>query len=176
MRGPVPSVPCVGFVPLQPPEAVQLVESVELHVRVVASPALTLAGFAATATVGAGAGPAMPSSVVVPPEPLHPTARRLQTKIAMTARTAEVSPSTARFDADRTLKMRRCPATHRVPYVRPTCARTVIPGSGETQGRARKLHAAIPRVHPPAHFLPRPFLTSSSGSADRTSHSGGGIQ
>jgi hypothetical protein len=51
---PVKAVPPVGLLPVQPPEAVQVVALVELQVRVEAPPLATLAGLAVNATVGAG--------------------------------------------------------------------------------------------------------------------------
>ena len=48
--------PPVVLVPLQPPEAVQLVAFVLLQVNVAALPDTTVAGAAANVTVGAGVG------------------------------------------------------------------------------------------------------------------------
>src|SRR5262245_46018217 len=49
-------LPEVACVPLQPPEAVQLVAFVELHCRVVCPPLTTLVGLAPKVSVGAGVG------------------------------------------------------------------------------------------------------------------------
>jgi len=51
---PVDWLPLVGFAPLQPPEALQLVALVELHVSVEEPPLVTEAGLAVSVTVGAG--------------------------------------------------------------------------------------------------------------------------
>ena len=53
---PVDALPLVAFAPLQPPEAVQLVASVEPQVSVDAAPLAIESGLALSATVGAGAG------------------------------------------------------------------------------------------------------------------------
>jgi hypothetical protein len=52
---PVDALPLVAIVPDHPPEAVQPVAFVELHVKVEAEPATMLAGFAVSVTIGAGA-------------------------------------------------------------------------------------------------------------------------
>jgi hypothetical protein len=54
VSAPVLSLPLVPFVPLQPPEAVQLVALVELHVSVEVPPLATLVGLALSVTVTAG--------------------------------------------------------------------------------------------------------------------------
>lgn len=56
VRLPVEVDPLVGSAPLQPPEAVQPVASVELQVSVEAVPLETVAGFAVSVTVGNGGG------------------------------------------------------------------------------------------------------------------------
>jgi hypothetical protein len=53
-RAPVPKVPLVGSVPLQAPEAVQVVAFVELQVSVAAPPVRTDCGLAIRLTVGTG--------------------------------------------------------------------------------------------------------------------------
>jgi hypothetical protein len=55
VSAPVDCVPLLAFVPLQPPDAVQDVASVELQVNVAEPPLATLVGFAARVTVGIGA-------------------------------------------------------------------------------------------------------------------------
>ncbi len=57
-------VPEVAFVPVQPPEAVQLVALVELQVRVLEFPEVMLEGEAERVTTGAGVGA---GGGVVPP-------------------------------------------------------------------------------------------------------------
>ena len=47
-------MPLVALTPLHPPDAVQLVALVELHVSVEVPPEIMLAGLAANDTVGAG--------------------------------------------------------------------------------------------------------------------------
>ena len=55
LSAPVDWLPLVALAPLQPPDAVQLVALVELHVSVEDPPLLTVIGFAVNVTVGAGA-------------------------------------------------------------------------------------------------------------------------
>jgi hypothetical protein len=55
LRAPVECDPLVATLPLQPPDAVQLVALVEDHVRVEAAPLETLVGLAFSDTLGAGA-------------------------------------------------------------------------------------------------------------------------
>jgi len=52
---PVNSLPLVALLPLQPPEAVQLLALVELQVRAAACPLETAVGSAERVTVGANA-------------------------------------------------------------------------------------------------------------------------
>jgi len=60
------------LLPLQPPEAVQLVASVELQVRVEAPHLLMLVGLAVSVTVGAGAVTAtLTVLLAVPPAPVQ---------------------------------------------------------------------------------------------------------
>lgn len=54
VSAPLDCVPMVALVPVQPPEAVQLVALIELHASVEDCPLFTLAGFAVNETVGAG--------------------------------------------------------------------------------------------------------------------------
>ena len=65
VRLPVDVDPLVGSAPLQPPEAVQPVASLELQVSVEAEPLATVAGFAVSVTVGSGGG----VEFEPPPEP-----------------------------------------------------------------------------------------------------------
>jgi hypothetical protein len=70
-------VPLVGWAPFHPPEAVQDVAFVEVHVRVLVAPAATDVGLAARLTVGIGTGTVDPTEtvtaagVLVPPGPVH---------------------------------------------------------------------------------------------------------
>ena len=76
MSAPVDWLPLVAFAPLQPPDAVQLVASVELQVSVEAPPLTTEVGFAVSVTVGAG-GVVTETLVVwlaLPPPPVHVSA------------------------------------------------------------------------------------------------------
>ena len=54
LSAPVDWLPLVAFAPVHPPDAVQLVALVALHVSVEDCPLFTLAGFAVNETVGAG--------------------------------------------------------------------------------------------------------------------------
>ena len=53
-NAPVFCVPAVALLPLQPPDAVHDVAFVELHVKVLLPPLLTVVGDADNVTVGAG--------------------------------------------------------------------------------------------------------------------------
>jgi hypothetical protein len=65
----VDAVPLVVSEPLQPPEAVQLVAFVEIHVRVDGWPDMTYAGLAVIDTVGGGGTVTVAAAAAVPPEP-----------------------------------------------------------------------------------------------------------
>lgn len=67
----VTSLPLVAFVPLQPPDAVQLVAFVDVHVRVDVSPDAMLPGDAVSVTVGAGATVTVALCDVEPPAPVQ---------------------------------------------------------------------------------------------------------
>jgi hypothetical protein len=73
----VTSLPDVAFAPLQLPEAVQEVASVEVQVSVAVPLTLTVNGSALKLTVGAAGGGGLPATVTVtlrllePPEPVH---------------------------------------------------------------------------------------------------------
>jgi hypothetical protein len=72
VTAPVLCVPLGPCVPLQPPEAVQDVALVELHVSVEAAPLATEVGFAVNVTVGAGTTVTMAvATLLVPPVPLQ---------------------------------------------------------------------------------------------------------
>ena len=71
---PVLCVPAVALVPLQPPDAVHDVAFVELHVRLLLPPLLTLVGDADNVTVGAGVALVTETdalAAVVPPVPVQ---------------------------------------------------------------------------------------------------------
>ena len=72
---PVPCVPLVALLPLQPvpvPEAVQDVALVELHVSVDAAPLATDVGLAVSVSVGAGTTVTVAvATLLVPPVPLQ---------------------------------------------------------------------------------------------------------
>ncbi len=72
LKAPVLFVPLLANEPLQAPEAVQLVASVELHVSVEAAPLSTLVGEALSVAVGAGELDPPP-----PPQPLRAIATLL---------------------------------------------------------------------------------------------------
>ena len=61
--------PDVAFVPVHPPDAVQLVALVELHVNVDALPDATLLGDAVKVTVGAGTTVTLAVCDAEPPAP-----------------------------------------------------------------------------------------------------------
>jgi hypothetical protein len=69
LRAPVVCVPLVAFAPVQPPEAVQLVALVELHVRLDVPPLATLVGLAVNVTVGTGATVTVALWLPLPPVP-----------------------------------------------------------------------------------------------------------
>lgn len=54
VRGPVPAVPASGLLPLQPPEAVQVLALPAVQLRVELAPVATLVGFAVNVSVGGG--------------------------------------------------------------------------------------------------------------------------
>jgi hypothetical protein len=68
-------LPEICLVPLQPPEAVQVVAFVELQVNIELPPLLTVAGLADRLTVGAGGGEpitvTVTERVMFPPPPVH---------------------------------------------------------------------------------------------------------
>ena len=65
----------MALLPLQPPEALQLVASVELHVNVDDPPLLTLVGLAVRVTVGAGMTVTVTASLALPPAPVQVNAK-----------------------------------------------------------------------------------------------------
>jgi hypothetical protein len=72
VSAPVPSVPFVACVPLQPPEAVHPVALVELQLSTEALPLSTLPGLAPSVTVGGGGTTVtVAESCTVPPAPLQ---------------------------------------------------------------------------------------------------------
>jgi hypothetical protein len=71
VRGPVLRVPLTASAPVQPPEAVQDVASVELHVSVEAAPLSMVVGLAASVAVGTGATVTVTDAVLVPPAPVQ---------------------------------------------------------------------------------------------------------
>jgi hypothetical protein len=68
---PVLCEPDVPFVPVQPPDAVQLVAFVELQVNVDALPDATLLGAAVNVTVGAGTTVTLAVCDAEPPVPVQ---------------------------------------------------------------------------------------------------------
>ena len=65
-------MPLAAFVPLQPPEAVQDVALVELHVSVEDPPLAMVVGFAVSVAVGLRAMVTVAvAAVLVPPAPVH---------------------------------------------------------------------------------------------------------
>ncbi len=81
------SLPLRGLLPLQAPEAVQLVASFTLQTRFVAAPLWISVGWAVNET--AGAGTPLPSTDS-PPEPLHPQVRRALSNAAIRVRMATI--------------------------------------------------------------------------------------
>ncbi|MBS0375270.1 MAG: hypothetical protein JSR73_11870 [Proteobacteria bacterium] len=71
VRFPVLAEPLVAFVPLQPPDAVQVVAFVELQVSVEAPPLATLVGLAVSVTVGAGTTVTVVLALPEPPVPVQ---------------------------------------------------------------------------------------------------------
>jgi hypothetical protein len=72
VTGPVLCVPPLTFAPVQPPEAVQDVALVELHVNVDAPPLATDVGFATSETVGAGTTETVAVTILLePPMPVQ---------------------------------------------------------------------------------------------------------
>ena len=72
--GDVDWLPSTAFVPLQPPEAVQLVAFVELQVKVDVAPLAMMVGLAVSATVGGGGGTptdTVTDWLVEPPAPVQ---------------------------------------------------------------------------------------------------------
>jgi hypothetical protein len=67
----VEAVPPVGWLPLQPPEAVQLVAFVVLQVSVEVPPIGTSVGLAVNITVGSGITVTVTVCAPVPPVPVH---------------------------------------------------------------------------------------------------------
>jgi hypothetical protein len=65
------SVPLPDFAPLQASLAVQAVELVEDHVRVVGDPITTEVGLAAIVTVGSGFTVTAVEAFATPPSPVH---------------------------------------------------------------------------------------------------------
>ena len=65
------SVPRVGLVPNQPPDALQLVASVLDHVSVVVPPLMRVVGFAVIVTVGVGAMETLAVAAPMPPAPMQ---------------------------------------------------------------------------------------------------------
>lgn len=67
-------MPFAAFAPLQPPEAAHAVAFVLVQLRLEEPPAVTLAGFAANVSVGAGGVPTLTVTLaigLVPPAPVH---------------------------------------------------------------------------------------------------------
>jgi hypothetical protein len=74
LNAPVDSLPCVDFVPLQAPEAVQELAFVDDQLSVALWPTEMLAGFAFRVTVGIGGVDATVTWAVremLPPAPVH---------------------------------------------------------------------------------------------------------
>jgi hypothetical protein len=93
---PVASLPLVAFAPVQPPEAVQLVASVELQVNVDEPPVATVPGAAVSVAVGAGLPP---PPAEPPPEPPQPHDRKAVSRIVVSVRT--VTPLSMKISAFR---------------------------------------------------------------------------
>jgi hypothetical protein len=81
---PVESLPLSGLLPLQPPEAEQLVASVAVQARLAAAPLATSAGLTVRPTVGAGVGSPPVESVL--PEPPQAHDREAQRRTAAKVR------------------------------------------------------------------------------------------
>jgi hypothetical protein len=82
VNGPVLRLPLAASVPLQPPEALQEVALVELHVSTEAFPEATAVGAAARVAVGAGIDATVAvAGGVIPPRPVHTIEYTLVTMI-----------------------------------------------------------------------------------------------
>lgn len=71
VSAPVDWLPLVALLPLQPPEAVQLVALADVQLSVAALPLATLAGFAERLAVGFGATATDTVRLAPPPVPVH---------------------------------------------------------------------------------------------------------
>ncbi len=71
LSAPVDCEPLVAWAPLQPPEAVQLVALVELHVSVELLPLVTVVGLAVSVTVGTGNTVTVALALPLPPVPVQ---------------------------------------------------------------------------------------------------------
>jgi hypothetical protein len=81
------SLPLSGLLPLQAPEAVQVVASLALQTRFVAEPFWISVGWAVRLTAGTGSPPPSADS---PPEPLHPQVRTALSSAAIRVRMAAI--------------------------------------------------------------------------------------
>jgi hypothetical protein len=70
-KGPIEAVPPVGLLPLHPPDAAQVVASIEFHVRDTMPPTATLVGLADSVTVGAGTTVTATVRTALPPVPVQ---------------------------------------------------------------------------------------------------------
>jgi hypothetical protein len=72
VSAPVEALPLVGSLPLQPPEAVQVLAFVAFQVRVAAPPLVMLDGFAVSVTIATGrVTVAIAVALALPPSPLQ---------------------------------------------------------------------------------------------------------
>lgn len=96
VRAALASLPEVGFEPLQAPEAVQLVASIELHVRRVVAPLATVVGLADNATVGASGF----SVVAAPPAHAFKSSAQARTPIKESERRGRIRIGIEQFNPD----------------------------------------------------------------------------
>ena len=92
MRAPVLWLPLRPFVPLQPPEAVQIVELVELHVSCDELPEATVVGAAVSVTEGHGTTVPPIFFETLPPSPAH-VSRNVTNSLALKGPTLAVPES-----------------------------------------------------------------------------------
>jgi hypothetical protein len=134
VNAPVLAVPEAARLPLQAPEAVQPVASVDDQISELLPPTATLAGFAEIVTVGAGAGTAdvtvtIAESLAEPPAPLQLSANVL---LAIESTPVLAVPAVAR------LPLQAPEATHAVAFVEVQVSELTAP-LGTSDGAATML-------------------------------------
>jgi hypothetical protein len=90
------ALPDIAFEPVQAPDAVQLVASIELHVSMVVAPLATVVGLADNATVGAGGF----SVVAAPPPQAFSTSVQASALIRKSVRRGRIRIGIEQFNPD----------------------------------------------------------------------------